>query len=484
LDAWWEASSERKRAPVHSDLALSAILFSDANLEVTAVQDLIDVEGIPEVRKNRLTELLEQAPIIFEVGSAFTTYPVWGEDGLSEYLRSYKVMGKALKERWGAVGVKDNQEYILNDYYDLEYRCVWADGLNEPFVSGAHSLQNMPCFSAVADGTDLFDTEIRKRQPFLYAKLKSELAKREDELLTVLFTSVNSRGTGPLAILDPDSVQKGVTVNYAGLLRYIVAKGTFADDKAFDGNLIQLRNMLDELGQRSTINSQTLGENISSGTPYSGYAMASQNGRIPIVPIQEACQKVIHDAGLFALKYFKDRGMTWNDLTAAEIPEHFKLKVTLEVDLPQDQVKTAQIASQLKDLVSVEWLHNLLQIHDSEGMLTDIMTEQATKQAFTQDLPTLVQQMLAMAMPTPPANPTPTAPPELPPGQGEVPPGYHQMPDGSMMPDSEMQASQEMPGGGGAYPSTPGGPEMAQAGGIVNPATQPMPPEQARRGRA
>lgn len=485
-EEWWNASCARAKASHQSDLALSAIMFSDANLEVDAVQDLIGTPGISAIRKTRLTDLQIETPFLFRVGSAFTTYPVWGEDGLSEYLRRYQLRGRALKERWGNTWpVQDNLDYWIRDYRNTEIRCVYYEGATDPLMPPTpYDLPDMPCFSAVADGTDLFDEEKRKRQPFLYGWIKSNLADRESELLTALFTSVYSRGVGPIALLDPASVPAGgVVVNYQGLFRYVVAKGQFADDKAFDANLIQLGNMLSNLAQQSTINSQTLGENISAGTPYSGYAMAAQNGRIPIIPIQEACEKVIHDAFVFAFKYYKSANMKWigkdgQPLNATEIPDVFRLKVTLEVDLPQDQFKMAQIATQLAPLgiASKEWIRELLQIHDSSQMEFDVLTERAASAAFQQDLPNLVAQMLQMAGGTAPST-TPGS--TTTPGSGGVgvPPGYHQMPDGSIMADSAMPP-------GSTAPSIPGGPAAAQVGGGALPATQPIPPDQAGAGVA
>jgi len=314
-------------------------------------------------------------------------------------------------------------------------------------------LNDIPVFSSITDGTDLFFEEERKRQPFLYGFWKSGLHKREDELYTSLFTSIFARGTGGLLVVNKDAPgyePSNIKINYAGLVRYIEApEGShYVDDKAFDANLLQLSNMLQTIGERTTIPSQTLGENIEPGTPYSGYAMASQNGRVPIIPIQEATEKVIHDACVYALRYFKESTMEWEGLKPSEILDDFELTVNLEVDLPQDKVRTAQFLSQLKTAgvpLSNEWIHNELQIKDSEQMTFDVMTEVAAQEAFKQDLPQLIPQLMAMFQP--PAQPEqPASPP-------------------------------------GAYPQGQGA-EMAQAGGEIAPATEPLPPEQVNRGRA
>ena len=51
-------------------------------------------------------------------------------------------------------------------------------------------------------------------------------------------------------------------------------------------------------------------------------------------------------------------------------------------------------------------------------------------------------------------------------------------------PGMEGLPPEAMAGESAGYPSTPGGPAAAMAGGEVMPATEPMPPEQAKKGRA
>lgn len=478
LKKWWDVSSERKISPVESELVLSAALFTDCNVSVTAIDDLLNMDDLKPVRRRRLEDRKRQTAFYFEAEPAMISYPVWGDDGLSEFLQCYKMRGKQIKERWGEVpNVKDEGIYTVNDYWEWEFRCLWLDeNIKEPIIIDEHGLIDMPRFSAVANGTEQFETlnyggenptgqtsnQINpmyggdhKRQPFLYGIWKSGLSQREDEALTALFTSMYSRGSGPLTLIDPSTPNfdaNKITVKYDGPFRYIIAKGQVVDDKAYDTNILTLLNKLDEMGQRSTVNAQTLGENIESGTPYSGYAMASQNGRIPLVAIQQAVEKVIKDASMYALRQFKASGMKWEGLKANEIPDDLELTVKLEVDLPQDAFRNAQVAGQLDGKVSDEWLHELLGVKDSKKMTFDIMSEQATKAAFQQNLPNLVQEMLRTFTPPPPPESTPsTTPPSG--GDGVSPEG--------MTPPNQV--------------SVPGGAQAAAAGGQVIPATEPLP---------
>ena len=493
LDRIWEASCTRKRSRLESDLILSGILFTDENLEVVEVEDLIQMvqqglakkpgDGVLKTRLKRLQDLQAKSPVVFEVGSPMVTYPVWGEDGLSEYLVWTQIKGKKLRERWGVVEmnggpVKDNDNYNLYDYRDLEIRCIHVDGQAEPIVMKPYNRPDMPCFSAIADGTGLFPEEERQRQPFLYGMWKSGLADREDEAWTTLMTGLMIRGLNQILIVDssaPNYNANSVMLKYAGAIPYIEAPGgaQLMDNKALDPNFLQALNLLFQTGERTTVPTQTLGENIEPGVTYSGYAMASQNGRVVIIGIQEGTEKVVKDASMYVLKLVKDGTIVDTELKRTDILDDLELEVHMEVDLPQDALRKAQMIAQIRNSnvpVTNEWIHEQLQIKDSEKMTADWMTEQAIIELFKADLPRLIQEILAMMPQKQP--PTPEGIPPGPTGEA-VPPGMHQMEDGTMMADNEMQ-----------YPTTPGGPEAAMAGGQVMPATEPMNPEQARKGRA
>ncbi len=128
----------------------------------------------------------------------------------------------------------------------------------------------------------------------------------------------------------------------------------------------------------------------------------------------------------------------------------------------------AQIAGTLAGKVSDEWIHNLLQIHDSNKMQADILSENAMKAAFEQDLPNLVGQMLAMFGPQ-------GAPGGAAAGGAAVP--------GATPPAQPEQPLQAVPPQGMPPEGMPS-PEMMQAGAQGMPLQEPMPPEQAMGGVA
>lgn len=412
LNTWWEASCDVKRAKIHSDLSLSAVLFSDVNLQVSSVDDLLEIDSIPLVEKTRLKDIRKRTPFIFEAAASQMCYPVFGEYGLTSHLRKYKASGESIYARWGVEDLDDDKDYTVRDHYDMEWRCVYLEEKKDtPIRLEKHGLAYIPVCVSVSDGTEIFSDEAHKRQPFLYARWKSGLNDRADELLTTLFTSVYGRGTGPLFAVDPTGLPDNqVNVNYAGVFRYIIGKATPINDKAYDGELLRMKDMLDAMGADSTIYKQTLGQNAGGQTPFSSLAMLSQSGRLPLISPQEAVAKVIKEAALIALKLFKEDGMTWEGLKPTEILDDVQIEVTLEVNLPQDTFRNAQVASQLRGIVSKEWTRqNLLQIGDSDEMDATIFSEMASEETFKQLLPQMVPQLFKMfGIGEQPPTPTPT----------------------------------------------------------------------------
>ena len=399
LDVWWKASSEVKRAKVESDLYLSAILFADVGLTVSEVDDLLEIKGIPQAQKNRLTDIRRRTPFLFEASASQMCYPTFGEYGLTAYLRRYKATGDAIRIRWGVEDLEEEKDYTVRDHYDLEWRCVYIEEkADTPIILDTHGLPYIPVAASVADGTEIFAAEEKKRQPFLYGRYKSGLNDRADELLTTLFTSVYGRGTGPLFAIDPTGLTDNtVQVNYAGIFRYIIGKATTLNDKAYDADLLQLKNILDDMGAQSTIYKQTLGQNVGGQTPFSTVAMLSQSGRLPTIPPNEAVAKVIKEAALIALKLFREAGRDWNELKPSMILDDVDIDVTLEVKLPQDTFRNAQVAAQLQNIVSKEWIRqNLLQIGDSDAMDEIILSENANTAAFQQLLPEIIKEIFQM----------------------------------------------------------------------------------------
>ena len=438
LKAILRISGEYRRARIESDAALSAVLYGPVVLYSESMDDIIATNN--DTSKNKqLAQIRNRTPFLIRCINPEQSYPEWGDLGMISHTWRYKVKGGVLKERWG-VDAKADQEYQVNDIYDCTNRLVYADGINKELFAGPHGLNGIPVVSRYAGGSSLFIEPERQMGSFLYAKAKSRLDKRENALLTAIATSINMRGLmGPLLAIDPDNVPDTIKVSYQGGIRYVIAKAQQLDDKVIDPVVFQWRAMLKELGGDSTIQQTTLGQGNNQGT-FSGLAMLSSAGKLPLVDSQRAIEMAFRDIFLNILQRIKDEGIENDLISPIEIPEDIELEISLEPNLPQDKLRNAQVAQSLGDLVSDEWKHsNLLQIGDS-----DEMRRQATKELMIKSIiggivqnPEIMKQMIASVM-----------------GMGG---GQGQKAEGQKA-ESGMQQEQ-MPEGGGQEMS----PEMMQA---------------------
>jgi hypothetical protein len=380
-------SGEFRRARIESDAALSVVLFGPAVGYAESLKDLIEVNKADAYSRRQLEDIQKRTPFLLRVINAEQSYPEWGEWGIVGHEWIYKAKGSTLKQRWGVTdgGIKPEIEYTVHDIYNCENRLVYAEGITEPLFAKRHGLLTIPIVVRYAGGSSLFEKPEQQLQSFLYSKAKSRLDKRESAILTAVATAVNTRGLiGPLLGVDPENIQpdqKIVIQTIPGGGRAIIGKVTNIDDKIIDPVIFQWREWLRDLSGQSTIFGQTLGENISSQT-FSGLAMLSSAGKLPLVDAQRAIETMFRDLFVGMLRRIKDEGIENNLINPQDIPDDFELEVTLDPDLPQDQLRNAQIAQSLGDLVSDEWKHsNLLKIPDSKEM-----AKQTTKETLRKAL--------------------------------------------------------------------------------------------------
>jgi len=464
-----------RQVRAETDAARSAVLYSDVHLMVELVDDLLAIESTPDYEKERLREIRKKTPFLITAISPMEGYPVFGAFGLRAYLRKYKAKGADIYERFGVDGLDEEKDYTVFDWYGMRYRVIWLEEQgSEPILFQEHGMKRIPISCKVSDGTNLWKDEERKRQPFLYAKWKGGLWKRENLLLTTLFTSMFERGTGPLASIDPASLPEDgtVTINYEGAFRYIIGRAQLINDKAFDRDLLEANGLLDKISGESTVYKQALGQQLNSGQPFSAFAMAAQSGRLPLVAPQETVSLAFQEIGEIILAWIKAENIQNELLKAIDIPDDLELECELQVKLPQDMFRNAQMAAQLKGIVSKEWIHNLLQVDDSGKMTEQIWTEEAAElfyQAMQQDF---MQQAKAAMQAAEQARMQPQQ------GQGlDTPgstPGYSTTGQPQPQPGGPMPQGMPMPGKGQAM--MPGGPEQVMAGGGVNPLTEPVEP--------
>lgn len=446
-------SGEYRRARVESDAALSAVLFGPVTLYAESLDDLLEVNKGNTFRTAQLEEIKLRTPFLIRTINPEQSYPDWGEFGLIAHSWKFEQRGSVLKERWG-VESKPDQDYTVHDVYDSQYRLVYADGIKEPLLAVTHGLNRIPIVQRYAGGSSLFHKPEQQMQAFLYAKAASRLDKRENALLTTISTAINTRGLlGPLLSVNPENVPEKLEVKNAGMVRMLVADARQVDDKVIDPVIFQWKNLLDELSGQSTIYKQTLGEDINTAT-FSGLAMLSSAGKLPMVDQQRALEMAFRDIFLSILQRIKRESIENELIQAGEIPDDVDLDVRLEPKLPQDQLRNATVATNLGNTVSREWKRGeLLQISDSQAMTKQVEKEAIRDAILTQIIqnPEMMQPfiMAAMRMTPPPA--TPPAPPSATP--------LHMMPDGTQMPNEQM------PSGGGMM----GAEQLARTEAMVPP---------------
>jgi hypothetical protein len=232
-----------------------------------------------------------------------------------------------------------------------------------------------------------------------------DLDKRENSVLTAIFTQLHRRGMlGEMYWIDPTDAPETIKIDYQDGVFFAKGKVSAKSDRIIDPVVFEIKGLLDELSGQSTIYKQTLGENIGSQT-FSGLAMLSSAGKLPLVSPERALSAAFRDIFEHVLYRIKNEGIENEQIQAADIPDDVNITVTFSPKLPQDQLRNAQVAGQIGNKVSTEWIHsNLLQINDTPAMEKQIMKEQmkaAIFGAIVQD-PNTMQKIIQSIVGAPP----------------------------------------------------------------------------------
>jgi len=468
-------SGELKRARIEKDANLSAVLYGPVVLRAESVDDLIATATKPVYRR-RLEQFRKRSPFLISVVNAEESFADWGKYGMLCHVEKYNLKGSELQEAFGVDDVQDSLTYELYDYIDPAYRCVWVAG-RDPIIAGEHNLPDMNVFVRYAGGSNIFEKPEEQLQSFLYGKAKGELDYRENLILTYIFTAIYQQGLPGRTYLfeGVEGTQPTIDIDFASGIKKIVvqnAKAQPVNMPVLDNDIIQVKSMLDEMSEASTIRGQTLGENIGQ-TTFSALSMLSNAGKLPLVDSTEAVSLVFTDAFSHILYRIRDEGIENDLIEPSSIPETFEVIITMEAKLPQDNLRNAQIATALGDKVSDEWIRQtLLQISDSREMDRQIAVEQLAKamqQRIATD-PAVLDNYLKPLLGQPQQPPTP---PQQPPPGGQMSPDI----TGQMSPEQMPPGMQ--PGMEGITPEQAA--LMAQGGMEAAPKTDSMIPQEERR---
>lgn len=367
--AMWQASGKISGKPTHYDVVRSAILFDEIHILIQSTTDLVKAAKQQKGGKSRIAraeEIAQRTPFMYKVTHPSAGYPVWDEMGLCFFYSKRKVKhsdiitayGKKGEEVIQRLGSKQSPytEAELHDAYDLENRCVWIDGSDEPLVFAPHGFPFIPVVATRVEGSDLFAKPEEQRHPALYNLYKSGIIERQNLFLTVLYTMVFAIGANPMFVEYLHNPNNPPEIDYSkpgytARMRIGERREPMAR-QVVDPALLQSWQIAQELEMESTIYRQTLGEPLGANAPYSMVALLSQSGRLPLLMAQRMGGEAIGKAVELSLKIAKKEGIKgkvnssgiYAILNPKDIPDFFEVQAKLDIAMPQDLLNNVNAA--------------------------------------------------------------------------------------------------------------------------------------------
>lgn len=417
----WQRASRLKQTPIHYDVVLSCLLFGEMHLAVTDTASVLQWnKGAPPAIRKRLEQIAEYTPFSVDVYDPRTGYPEFGTYGLSRYYREVETtagrviddFGKPAKDALGDCNYTD--EVTLCHWWDYEKRITWIDGKDMPLVEEDRDEPFLPIIAQIGEGSMLFSEPEDQRQPFLYTLYKSGLWERQNLALTALNTMVFGFAANPMYYERVSMPGKHLEVDFdtPGYRITLLPGEEFGPvakapiDPALSGVLEMINQKIPE----STIYQQALGQPMGGTVAYSTVALLNQAGRLPLTMPQRMASNAVGRTVQTMVEWFKFNGKKHPayDIIPGDIPNAFEVEATLEINMPQDRLQNANIASLLvkSGVTSTRWVReNVLNIGQSEDMDKEIWTEQASQAMFGQQMQEILQQAQAMQAQQQPGQP-------------------------------------------------------------------------------
>lgn len=403
-------SGEMEGTETHLDASLSALLFSEVHIAIDLTSEIAKKmkEGTSKAQKRQAETIEVNSPLRFRVFNPTTGFYRRGPAGLAAYYHKEDITRGELRVSFPKIlPGNDARQVTLNEWWDLEWHVVWIEG-EEPLVAVQHDLPYIPVVVSIANGSNLFPKPEQNSQPFLYTFVKSGLHGRESLMLTVMFTKLFQYGLTPPLIIEGGMGNDTFRLDTNGVLPvgYTSAGSRVSYPMAniIDPNVYNLYELTRNLGEQSTIYRQALGAPLQGGNnPFSTIALLSQAGRLPLTGPQRAASKALAEAFRVGIEILKDQGLTNHELLKdVDLEDKLEIDVKLDVKIPQDVFRNAQIGSQVTSgegaIVSKEWWwENAMGVQDTDGMRQKIMTEQSYAMAFGLDLQMEIEKRKAMA---------------------------------------------------------------------------------------
>lgn len=513
-EAIWMAAGRRKK-PVHFDMALSGLLFSEIHTIPKTVQSMINTATGKQ--KDWLEELKARTPVIFETVNPLNGYPEISSLGLTAYASYQQRKASDLIAMFGdkaskqLAGKNPTAPIDVWEYINLESHYVWLAG--DPILEDENRYPFIPVEARVIEGSDIFEKMEDTRQPLLYGFDKSGMWDRENLTYTVMFSLIFAAGATALTKYKRNSPDKDSPImDYDSPLGTVILdqgeEFEFLAKNIIDPSLREALDITKNAGIESTVYRQAFGEPLTGNQPFSSLAHYSTAGRLPLVPYQRGISEAIAGAMYTGLRMLKIDGgtITLNraidletrrttgkagsssvEFDTSILPDSFDIYAELEVTMPADETQNILSASKLTEgerpLASHRFAREkTLGIGQSDIMDEEIMAEKfywlKAMDKYEEEAMRIQQKRMArmqqMQMQQqggmPGGNPMmpPGGAPQMPPGaEGMIPPGgMQEMPPGmppdmaGMMPPGGPPPQEGM--GGGVVPGMAGmaGPRM------------------------
>lgn len=445
LDRVWDQSGRVAGMPVQHDILTSAVLYGEMHNAVTLTSDLVKSAEKAATRSEgsnlayakaqvaRMEYLYEHTPGMIESWNPHTGYPEMDNFGfLTAYYRQTTVRHADIIRRFGITLPDANRlgvtaPVVLESYWDDVYTWYWVGGTVLGF--GEHKLPRIPISVQLADGSRLFSKPEHQRQPLLYSFIKSGFYDNQSLALSIIYNLVFTMGATPVI-----KHKQGVSRKKAdSIINYGVDGGAwelepdedieFLRREVITPDLREAMALATQKGQESTIYPQAFGAPVQGNDTYSALALLNSSGRLPLIGPQKQGSWGISNTIELLFMMMREAGESYKrngiDITLEDIPRHVQVETKLEVDLPQDKLQMANMASMFKreGLASDEWIQtNLMQINDTAAMRKQIWREKVRDALYAVRTEENIAKLRARSNPNPAAGGAPNAEQLTPPG--------------------------------------------------------------------
>lgn len=474
----WRASGRISGRPVHYEVVRSAALFDQVAIEINSTKDMLQQaeKHVEDTEKDdnkanrvyakammeRMQDIHNITPYLYECKPPRCVFHERDLTGMKVYARKAMMRKADIIDRWGTAAHRIVDDYKRDAsaydwfwvwlYYDLRYCQIWMEGASQPFVQDEHGLPIIPAVVHTVEGSNMFEEVEDQIEPFLQTIDRAGLWKFNTLLLSAVATQMAYMGfTPPYIYTEGETTGSEPTFDFSGPFGMIKVPKDAKLERAkntgaLDADTMQYFSLSSSLTEEATMFKTALGQSLGATAPFSAVALLSQQGRLPLVTIQEISSWAIADVLKASFKWIKSDSGEYRTrfqnkesvINPADIPDTFELEASLEVDLPQDRLQSADIFNRLEKHIPKRVLaEELLHLGQYEDLQEELWEQQWAEARFATMVQAKIQELAARAGMQqggpPPGGPMEGGPPEgMPPeaammgGQGPQPPAYEE----------------------------------------------------------